>query len=149
MSYKSHVYGERESHSGIVPTKRSNAGRGGPKEIVEGRPLTKENAEEPNPYRTPSRESGPSGLDRVRRAAKGDPKMRFTALLHHVNINLLRSSDCQHDALDALYVGITRKKVNYVVDLDTARFRRGVRHPNGVPDGDRLPAYQDLFHKQP
>src|ERR1035441_6789898 len=58
-----------ESHSGIVPTKRSNAGRGGPKEIVEGRPLTKENAEEPNPYRTPSRESGPSGLDRVSQAA--------------------------------------------------------------------------------
>ncbi len=76
MSDKSHVHGERESHSGIVPTKRWNEGRGGPKEIAEGRPLTKENAEEPNPYRTPSRESGPSGLDRVRQAAKGDPKMR-------------------------------------------------------------------------
>ena len=73
-------------------TKRSNAGRGGPQEIVEGRPLTKENAEEPNPHRTPSRESGPSGLDRVREAAKGDPKMRFTALLHHVNIDRLGSS---------------------------------------------------------
>ena len=69
MSYKSHVNDEGESHSGIVPTKRSNAGRGGPKEIVEGRPLTEENAEEPNPYRTRSRESGPSGLDRVSQAA--------------------------------------------------------------------------------
>ena len=59
---------------------------------MEGRPLTKENAEEPNPYRTPSRESGLSGLDRVRQAAKGDPKMQFTALLHHVDIDLLRSS---------------------------------------------------------
>ena len=86
------MYGDRESHNGVVPTKRSNAGGGGPKEIVEGRPLTKENAEEPNPYRTPSRESGPSGLDRVRQAAKGNPKMRFTALLHHVNTDLLRSS---------------------------------------------------------
>ena len=84
--------GVRESHNGIVPAKRSNEGQGGPKEIVEGRLLTKENAEEPNPYRTPSRENGPSGLDRVRKAAKGDPKMRFTALLHHVNIELLRSS---------------------------------------------------------
>ena len=92
MSDKAHMHGDRESHSGIVPTKRSNEGRGGPKEIVEGRPLTKENAEEPNPYRTPSRESGPSGLDRVRQAAKGDPKMRFTALLHHVDIELLRGS---------------------------------------------------------
>jgi RNA-directed DNA polymerase len=92
MSHKSHAHGEGESHNGIVPTKRTNEGRGGPKENVEGRPLTKENAEEPNPYRTPSRESGPSGLDRVRQAAKGDPKKRFTALLHHVNIDLLRSS---------------------------------------------------------
>ncbi len=92
MSDKTHVHGDRESHSGIVPTKRSNEGRGGPKEIVEGRPLTKENAEEPNPYRTPSRKSGLSGLDRVRQAAKGYPKMRFTALLHHVHIELLRGS---------------------------------------------------------
>ena len=92
MSDKTHVHGGGESYSGIVPTKQSNEGGGGPKEIVEGRPLTKENAEEPNPYRTPSRESGPSGLDRVRQAAKGDAKMRFTALLHHVNIDLLRSS---------------------------------------------------------
>ena len=92
MSYKTHMHGDRESYSGIVPTKRSNEGRGGPKEIVEGRPLTKENAEEPNPCRTPSRESGSSGLDRVRQAAKEDKKLRFTALLHHVNIDLLRRS---------------------------------------------------------
>ena len=59
---------------------------------MEGRPLTKENREEPNPHRTPSRESGPSGLDRVRQAAKGDKKLRFTALLHHVTIDLLGSS---------------------------------------------------------
>ncbi len=54
--------------------------------------MTKENREEPNPHRTPSRESGPSGLDRVRQAAKGDKKLRFTALLHHVTIDLLGSS---------------------------------------------------------
>ena len=76
MSYKTHAHGERESHSGIVPTKRSNEGRGGPKEIVEGRPLTKENTRQPNPCRTPSRESGPSGLERVREAAKQDGKLQ-------------------------------------------------------------------------
>ena len=92
MSYKTHVHGDRESHSGLVPTKQSNAGQGGPKEIVEGRPLTKENAAEPNPHRTQSRGSGPSGLDRVRQAAQKDKQLRFTALLHHVNIDLLRSS---------------------------------------------------------
>ena len=38
------------------------------------------------------RESGQSGLERVRRAAKGDKQLKFTALLHHVNADLLRSS---------------------------------------------------------
>jgi hypothetical protein len=84
--------GGRESYNGIVPVKRSNEGRGGPKEIAEGRPLTEENAEEHNPCRTQSREGGPSGLDRVRQAAKGDKQLKFTALLHHVSIELLRSS---------------------------------------------------------
>jgi len=191
---------------------------------VEGRPLTKENAEESNPNRTPSRANGPSGLDRVRQAAKKDKQVKFTALLHHVDIALLRSSYYdlkrraaagvdgmtwqayedgleerladlhgrlhrgayrakpsrrvyidkedgrkrplgiaaledkvvqsavaqvlnqiweedfvdfsygfrtgrkQHDALDALYVGITRKKVNYVVDLDIRSFFDKVDH---------------------
>ena len=228
MSYKAHTHGNGESYSGIVPTKGSNEGRGGSKEIEEGRPLTKENAEEPTPCRTPSRESGSSGLDRVRQAAKGDKKLRFTALLHHVNIDLLRSSyydlqrqaaagvdgvrweeygdgleerladlhgrihrgayrakpsrrvwgpegapkadgrqrplgiaaledkiaqravvqvlnqiweedfldfsygfrpgRSQHDALDALYVGITSKKVNYVLDLDIRSYFDQVGH---------------------
>jgi RNA-directed DNA polymerase len=92
MSYKAHVHGHGESHSGVLPTKGSNAGQGGPQETVEGRPLTKENAEEPNPYWTQSQTSGLSGLDRVRQAAQRDKQLRFTALLHHVNIDLLRSS---------------------------------------------------------
>jgi hypothetical protein len=59
---------------------------------VEGRPQTKENTQEPNSCRTPSRESGPTGLERVREAAKKDSKQKFTALLHHVSIDLLRES---------------------------------------------------------
>ena len=59
---------------------------------MEGRPLTKENTRQPNPCRTPSRESGCSGLERVRQAAKLDGKLKFTALLHHVTTNLLRDS---------------------------------------------------------
>lgn len=92
MSDKTHAHDSRESHSGIVPMKRSNEGKGGPKENVEGRPLAKENAEQSNPYRAQNRGSGPSGLDCVREAAKRDKKMRFTTLLHHVNIELLRDS---------------------------------------------------------
>jgi hypothetical protein len=54
--------------------------------------LTKENTPEPNSYRTPSRENEPSGLERVREAAKQDKKLKFTALLHQVSIDLLRES---------------------------------------------------------
>jgi RNA-directed DNA polymerase len=57
---------------------------------VEGRPQTKENTQQPNPNRILSRDSGPSGLGRVREAAKQDGKLKFTALLHHVSIDLLR-----------------------------------------------------------
>jgi group II intron reverse transcriptase/maturase len=42
--------------------------------------------------RTPSREDMSHGLDRVRRAARLDKKGRFTALLHHVDTDLLRDA---------------------------------------------------------
>jgi group II intron reverse transcriptase/maturase len=48
--------------------------------------------EQLNSCRTPSRESGTSGLDRVRRTAKEDKDLRFTALLHHVSVDQLRRS---------------------------------------------------------
>ena len=93
MSHKTLMHGGGESYSGVVPTKQPNKSEQSPAEARwEGRPLTKENTQQPNPCRTPSRESGPSGLERVREAAKQDGKLKFTALLHHVSIDLLRES---------------------------------------------------------
>jgi RNA-directed DNA polymerase len=80
------------SYSGILPAKRSNESQGGPQETVEGRPLTEKNAEQLNSNRTPSRGNYPGGLDRVRQAAKENRGQRIAALLHHVNVDLLRSS---------------------------------------------------------
>ncbi len=224
MSYKTQMHGGGESYRGVVPAKQPNEGRGGPQEVVEGRPRTKENMEEPNSCRTQRRGSEPNGLDRVRQAAKRDKELRFTALLHHVTVDLLRSSyrslkkraaagvdgvtwegygeglearladlhgrihrgayrakpsrrvwipksdgrqrplgiaaledkivqhavgtvlsqiweedfqgysygfrpgRSQHDALDALYVGITQKKVNWILDLDVKSFFDKVEH---------------------
>jgi RNA-directed DNA polymerase len=224
MSYKTHMHGGGESYSGVVPAKQSNKDERSPAEAVEGRPLTKENTEQSNQRRTPSRESGPSGLGRVREAAKKDGKLRFTALLHQVSVDQLRDSyhslkkkaapgvdgvrwqeygeglearlsdlhgrihrgayraqpsrrhwipkgdgrkrplgiaaledkvvqhavgtvlnqiweedflgfsygfrpgRGQHDALDALYVGIERKKVNWVLDLDIRSFFDKIGH---------------------
>ena len=84
--------GNGEPYSSILPAKQPNEGQGGPKEVAGGRLLTRENAEQLNPCRTQSRESGPNGLERVRDAAKKDGKLQFTALLHPVNIDLLRDS---------------------------------------------------------
>jgi len=42
--------------------------------------------------RTPGRESMSHGPDRVRQAAKERKQERFTALLHHVDVDLLRSA---------------------------------------------------------
>src|SRR3974390_3100042 len=90
MSDKSLMQGGEESYCGVVPAKQPNKSESSPAEAVEGRRQTKENTQEPNPCRTPSRESGPSGLGRVRDAARKDSKQKFTALLHHVSIDLLR-----------------------------------------------------------
>ena len=68
MSHKSLVNGNRESYCGVVPAKQPNKGERSPAEVVEERPQAKENTQEPNLCRTPSRESGPSGLARVREA---------------------------------------------------------------------------------
>jgi RNA-directed DNA polymerase len=92
MSGKSLMHDSGESYNGIVPAKQPNKGERSLAEAVEERPLTKENTQEPNQCRTPSRESGSHGLQRVREAARKDGKLRFTALLHHVDVNLLRDS---------------------------------------------------------
>ena len=78
MSDKTHMHGNGESYSGVVPTKQPNKGGRPSAEVVEGRPLTEENTGKSNQRRTPSRESAPNGLDRVRKAAKKkDGKLGF------------------------------------------------------------------------
>jgi hypothetical protein len=92
MSHKSTMHGGGESYSGVVPAKQPNNSGKPQAEAVEERPLAKENTEQSNQCRTRSRESGPNGLERVREVAKKDKEVRFTALLHHVTVDLLRDS---------------------------------------------------------
>ena len=81
-----------ESDSGVVPVKISNKGGKAPAERLEGRPGTKENARQPHTPPTQSGESVSQGLASVRQVAKERKQERFTALLHHLTINLLRES---------------------------------------------------------
>lgn len=83
-----------KSDSPVVPAKLPNktAPAGGVAEVVEERGLAKGNTD--NPTR-PGHRAGPdvsNGLDRVREVARKDKDARFTALLHHVDVDRLRSA---------------------------------------------------------
>jgi len=62
-------------------------------EIVEGRELTKGNAIQLNTHRTQGRNNAVSNeLERIRRAAKQNKGIKFTALMHHITIDRLRNA---------------------------------------------------------
>ena len=61
-------------------------------ESEEGRPSIKENAPQPHTYPTQSGKGVSQGLVGVRKAARENKEMRFTALLHHLTVDLLRES---------------------------------------------------------
>src|SRR5437870_2155105 len=92
---KSHTAGvhvPEESHSGIVPMNQSNEDREPSAENEEERPLIKENAGQPNTHLTQSGERVSQGLAGVRKVARDNKEMKFTALLHHLTVDLLRES---------------------------------------------------------
>jgi RNA-directed DNA polymerase len=77
----------------VVPKKPPNNAATAAAEVVEGRGSAEGNADEHDTRRTQRREGVPSGLERLRQAAKEDRKQRFTALLHHVyDIERLRAA---------------------------------------------------------
>jgi RNA-directed DNA polymerase len=83
--------GRGKSDGPVVPVKPPNNARtDGAAEGVEGRGPAKGNSAQRNALRTQSRAGAPSALDRVREVARRDKKVRFTALLHHVDVERLR-----------------------------------------------------------
>jgi group II intron reverse transcriptase/maturase len=218
------MHGQKKSDSSVVAVKSANKPAQAGAESMERRGEAKGNTEELRMRRTQGRESVFRRLDRVRQRARHKKKERFTALLHHVDIDLLlhsfyglkrsaavgvdgmpwlvyeqdlgvkiadlhrrihsntyraqpsrrlyipkpdgrkrplgiaaledkivqralvevlnavyeqdfvgfsygfRPERGQHDALDALAVGITRTKVNWILDADISRFFDTVSH---------------------
>src|SRR3970040_2125623 len=61
-------------------------------EPVEQRAGAEGNASEQSTHRTQGRERVSQTLERVRKAARLRKKEKFTALLHHINTDLLRTS---------------------------------------------------------
>src|SRR5467141_1874268 len=81
-----------ESDSGILPMNHSNKDGKPLAESEEGRPLIKENTRQPNTYPTQSGKRVSQGLAGVRKTARENKEMKFTALLHHLTVDLLRES---------------------------------------------------------
>jgi RNA-directed DNA polymerase len=92
MSQKSNMHVGGESDGCVLPTKCPNKSEQPLAEDMEGRQPAKENIGQATAPRTQSRISELSDLHGVRKAARKDKQMRFTALLHHVTVNLLRDS---------------------------------------------------------
>jgi RNA-directed DNA polymerase len=84
---------DREKSDGrVLPVKSSNNVQGGAAEAVEGRRSAKGNAAGETRPGLSAGQGAPSELGRVRRVAATDKEARFTALLHHVDVDRLRAA---------------------------------------------------------
>ncbi len=81
-----------ESDCAVVPMNQPNKEEQSSAEVGEGRARTKENIAQSNTSPTQSGERVSQGLSGVRQAAKERKQERFTALLHHLTVGLLRDS---------------------------------------------------------
>ena len=84
------MHDQEKSDSAIVAVKRPNKTGISVAEAVEPRAGTKGNAGQQSTFRTQTRDRVAQALNRVRQAARQRKKERFTALLHHVNVETLR-----------------------------------------------------------
>jgi len=83
---------QEKSDLSILAVKSANKGGKLSAESMERREGAEGNTEENRMRRTLSRGSVSPGLDRIRQAAKASKKEKFTALLHHVDIELLTAA---------------------------------------------------------
>lgn len=143
--------GHQKSDDAILATKPANKAKQLAAEWVERRASTKGNADQQNTHRTQSRGRVTQALDRVRKAARLRKKEPFTALLHHINVDTLRTAFYALERKAAAGVdGMIWK--DYEADLELrlvdlhARVQRGAYRPQPsrrtyIPkaDGTRRP----------
>ena len=83
------MHGRGKSDSAIVAVKPANNAERSAAEPVEPRAGAKGNADQHSTRRAQSRVSVSQALERIRQVAKERKKERFTALFHHISIDLL------------------------------------------------------------
>jgi hypothetical protein len=90
------MHDREKSHSAIVAAKPTNKADAtsvaDAAEPVEPRAGTKRNASEQSTHRTQGRERVTQALDRVRQAARQRREEKFTALFHHLSVDLFREA---------------------------------------------------------
>src|ERR1700724_4207066 len=104
------THADENSDGVIVPQKRPNKEGLPSAEVVEGRTPPKGNGGETAAARTLRRDTASNGLIAVRRAARQSKSVRFTALLHHITIDLLKQSylSLERDSASGID-GVTRQ----------------------------------------
>ena len=114
---------DREKSDGrVLPVKLPNNAQGGAAEAVEGRRPAKGNTTGETRPGLSAGQGALSELGRVRRVAATDKEARFTALLHHVDVDRLR----------AAYFALRPKAAPGVDGVTWADYGRGSR---GEPSG--------------
>src|SRR5271170_2958097 len=92
MNRTAGMHALEKSDCAVLPVKQTNKEGQPSAEAVEGRAQTKENIVPSHMHPTQSGKRMSQGLDGVRKAARERKQEQLTALLHHVNITLLRDS---------------------------------------------------------
>src|SRR6266568_4798941 len=86
------MHDHEKSDSAIVAVKPTNNAERSAAEPVEPRAGAEGNASQQSTCRAQSRESVSQALERIRKVAKEREKERFTALFHHISIDLLEEA---------------------------------------------------------
>ena len=86
------MHGHEKSDFAIVAAKPANNAERSAAEPVERRAETKGNAGQQSTCRAQNRVSVSHALERIRKVARERKKERFTALFHHISIDLLERS---------------------------------------------------------
>jgi RNA-directed DNA polymerase len=92
LSRTADVHVLEKSDCAVVPGNQPNKAAQTAAEAGEGRAQMKENIAQPRMHPTQSGKRMSQGLDGVRKAAQERKQERFTSLLHHLKVELLRAS---------------------------------------------------------
>ena len=122
------MHGFEKSDRAIVAMKSTNKDLSGPAESMERRAGAKGNPSGQSTRRAQERGSVSQAVERIRQAAKRNPKQKLVSLLHHISV----------DALHEAYLSLKRKAASGVDGVTWSTYADGLM--------DRLADLHDRVH---